>query len=142
MTRAEDMAKLGLREIEVSIILTVPLALPQRHEDRLVGALGSVAADMDDVIEAGIRTLHIPADDLLFLHNEVRLAGELFRQIDPGEVFGAMTCAEATAAADIFRAAGDTDTAEHIIFSHGIRDQDPEDQHHDIYQEAQREQQQ
>lgn len=78
-------------------------------------------------------------EDLLFLRNEVRLAGELYRQIDPGEVFGAMTCAEAIATADIFRAAGDTETAEHIITSHGLRDDDPEDEHHETFLEAMKE---
>lgn len=135
--RKDALTKLGLREVELSIVLTLPVTAPESVEDRLIGALSTYAADLMWVREAGFRKLTIPTDDLLFLHNEVRLAGELFRQIDPGEVFGAMTCTEAEATADIFKAAGDPDTAAHIINSHGLRDNDPEDQHHTIYEEAQ-----
>lgn len=134
--RDEALTRAGLREVEVSIVLTLPVTAPAAVEDRLIGALSTYAADLMWVREAGIRKLHVSTDDLLFLHNEVRLAGELFRQIDPGEVFGAMTCTEAEATADIFKAAGDPDTAAHIINSHGQRDNDPEDEHHHIYEEA------
>jgi hypothetical protein len=135
--RAEALTKLGLREVEVSIILTIPVTAPAQVDDRLIGALSAYAADLMWVREAGFRKMHVPTDDLLFLHNEVRIAGSLFRGIDPGEVFGVMTCTEAEALAGIFTAAGDQDTAVHIINSHGLRDQDPEDQHHTIYEEAQ-----
>jgi hypothetical protein len=136
--RAEALTKLGLREVEVSIILTLPVTAPESVEDRLIGALGTYAADLMWVREAGIRKLHVSTDDLLFLHNEVRLAGEVLRTIDYGSVFGGMTCSEAEALADIFSAAGDQATHDHIITSHGHGDDDPEDQHHTIYEEAHR----
>jgi hypothetical protein len=77
--------------------------------------------------------------DLRFLLNEVLLAGHAIRLIDPGEVFGSMTCSEATLLSNIFAAAGDTETAEYIIFSHGTRDDDPEDEHHQTYLDARKE---
>lgn len=124
MTRAEDMAKLGVREIEVSIVLTVPLTLPQRHEDRLVGALASVAADLNDVSEAGIRKATLPYDDLLFLWNEVQLAGPVMQGIDNGGTWGSFTCTEIEALADIFTAAGRADVAGFIISEHAESDED------------------
>lgn len=139
--RDEALTKLGLREVEVSIILTLPVTAPAQVEDRLIGALSTYAADLMWVREAGIRKLTVPTDDLLFLHNEVRLAGEQLRRIDPGMVFGSMTCSEAEALADIFTAAGDQATHDHIINSHGHGDDDPEDAHHNIYQEVLSEQQ-
>lgn len=136
--RDEALTRAGLREVEVSIVLTLPVTAPAAVEDRLVGALSTYAADLMWVREAGIRKLTVPTDDLLFLRNEVHLAGEKLRTIDYGSVFGSMTCSEATALADIFSAAGDQATHDHIITSHGHGDDDPEDEHHNIYEEAHR----
>jgi len=138
--RKDALTKLGLREVELSIVLTLPVTAPASVEDRVIGALSTYVADLMWVREVGFRKLTIPTDDLLFLHNEVRLAGEQLRRIDPGHVFGGMTCSEAEALADIFSAAGDTETHDHIINSHGHGDDDPEDTHHNIYEEVQREQ--
>jgi len=77
-------------------------------------------------------------ESLQFLHSEVHRAGEVLRTIDYGSVFGGMTCTEAEALADVFTAAGDQATHDHIITSHGHGDDDPEDEHHNIYEEAHR----
>jgi hypothetical protein len=72
-------------------------------------------------------------NDLAFLWNEVHLAGDVMRTIDPGEVFGGMTCTEAQWLADIFAAAGDQKTHDFIIDSHAWSDDDEEDEHHNLY---------
>lgn len=129
--RDEALTRAGVREIEVSIILTVPVTAPQQVEDRLIGALSTHAADLPWVREAGIRKATLPYDDLLFLWNEVALAGPILRGIDTGDVFERLTCTEANALADIFTAAGDEQTAEFIIAEHALTDDDCDDMHHD-----------
>ena len=100
--------------------------------ERKLNKLDGVEASVNYATEKAHVTFAdtVSTDDLLFLHNEVRLAGEQLRLIDPGMVFGSMTCSEAEALADIFTAAGDQETHDHIINSHGHGDDDPEDQHH------------
>lgn len=129
--RAEDT-----HEVAVVLHLRVPKAVPERHIERLRMALVTVAADMDHVIEAGVGP---STPDLLVLHDEVLQAGAVIRTIDYGSVFGGMTCTEAEALAGVFAAAGDQATHDHIITSHGHGDDDPEDRHHNIYEEAHRE---
>ena len=122
--RDEALAKAGVREIEVSIILTVPAALPQRNEDRLVMALSTSAADMSYVKEAGIRKMHLRVDDLLNLHHEVRDTGDVMLGIDNGGTWGSFTCTEIEALAGMFRAARRTDVADFIISEHAGSDED------------------
>jgi hypothetical protein len=76
-------------------------------------------------------------NDLLFLWNEVQLAGDVMRTIDPGQVFGSMTCSEAQWLADIFAAAGDNTTHDFIMESHAWGDDDEDDEHHAKYLELQ-----
>jgi hypothetical protein len=134
--RAEALTKLGLREVELSIVLTIPVTAGELVEDRLIGALSTYAADLMWVREAGFRKLTIPTDDLLFLHNEVQQAADVVTTIHPSEVFGGLTCGEAQALADVFAAAGRTDAHDFIINEHGRGDDDPEDDHHNLYLEA------
>ena len=77
-------------------------------------------------------------DNLQNLYSEVHHTGAVLRTIDYGAVFGGMTCTEAEALAGVFAAAGDQATHDHIITSHGHGDDDPEDEHHNIYEEAHR----
>jgi hypothetical protein len=122
--RDEALTKLGVREVEVSIVLTLPVTAPAAVEDRLVGALSTYAADLMWVREAGIRKLTVPVDDLLFLHNEAALAADVMLGLDNGGTWGSFTCTEIEALADIFRAAGRGDVADFIIAEHGESDED------------------
>jgi len=123
-TRDEALTKLGLREIEVSIVLTVPVTAPRTAEDRLVGALSTYAADLFWVKEAGIRKMNLPVDDLLAIWNEVQLAADKMLGIDNGGTWGSFTCSEIEALAGVFAAAGRQDAAAFIISEHAESDED------------------
>jgi hypothetical protein len=132
MSRAEQLERLGVREVEVSIVLTLPVTAPQEVEDRLIGALSTYAADLMWVREAGIRKAARPYDDLLFLWNEVALAAPIVHGMAPADdVWGGMTCTEAEAVAGIFAAAGHPEVHDFIIAEHAVGDDDCEDMHHD-----------
>lgn len=51
------------------------------------------------------------------------------RQFHPEDVLHRLTCSEADALADLFRALGETDLAEGVIQAHASGDVDPEDRH-------------
>lgn len=131
MSRAEQLERLGVREVEVSIVLTLPVTAPQAVEDRLIGALSTYAAGLMWVREAGIRKATRPYDDLLFLWNEMQAAADVVVTIAPSTVWGGLTCTEAEALADIFTAAGRQDAHDFIIEQHAEGDDDCEDLHHD-----------
>lgn len=77
-----------------------------------------------------------PRLDLEFLWNEVQLAGDIVLTIAPSNVWAGLTCTEAEAIAGIFSAAGRQDVHDFIINEHGLGDDDPEDEHRNIYEEA------
>lgn len=108
------------------------------NPDEPMGAMAAVVLDKVRAI-ADISQHRLDAalklHDLVFLWNEVHLTGEIMRGIDPGQVFGSMTCSEAQSLADIFAAAGDQKTHDHIMESHAWGDDDPDDEHHARYLE-------
>jgi hypothetical protein len=122
--RDEALTKLGLREIEVSIVLTVPVGMNQRTEDVILGQLLTYAADLFWVKEAGIRKINLPVDDLLAIWNEVQLAADKMLGIDNGGTWGSFTCSEIEALAGVFAAAGRQDVAAFIISEHAESDED------------------
>lgn len=127
----------GTKEIDVVVTLTVPADITPQAQDDAIMALHSAARKLNHgVVDAGIRPMtRIKLNDLLFLWNEVQLAGDVMRTIDPGQVFGSMTCNEAQWLANIFAAAGDEKTHDFIMESHAWGDDDPEDEHHAKYLE-------
>ena len=122
--RDEALTKLGIREIEVSIVLTVPVGMNQRTEDVILGQLLTYAADLFWVKEAGIRKINLPVDDLLAIWNEVQLAADIMLGIDNGGTWGSFTCSEIEALAGVFAAAGRQDVAAFIISEHAESDED------------------
>lgn len=126
------------REIEVVIKFTVAESLKPAAEARLINALTLYATDMRNTQATEVRQLKaFSLNDLLFLRNEVHLAGDEMRRITPGDVFGSMTCNEAQSLADVFAAAGDQKTHDFIMESHARGDDDEEDTHHAQYLEIQ-----
>lgn len=129
--RDEALVRAGLREVEVSIVLTLPVTAPEAVEDRLIGALSTYAADLMWVREAGFRKMNLGTDDLLYLWNEVQLASDIVLHMAPADpVWGGMTCTEAESLAGIFAAAGRQDVHDFIIDQHSNGDDDPEDLHY------------
>lgn len=124
-----------MTEIEMVIKMTVPNHATNSDVERVIENVRDHAANrITGVTSVEVRNMRaLKLDDLLFLWNEVHRAGRDMRRIDPGEVFGGMTCNEAQSLADVFAAAGDQETHDFIIDSHSRSDDDPEDDHHDLY---------
>jgi hypothetical protein len=124
------------KEVEVVVTVTVPATA---DEDQVVANVQSAARKVPGAVDAGVRHMKaLKLSGLLFLWNEVHLTGDTIRGIDPGHVFGGMTCNEAQSLADIFAAAGDQKTHDHIMESHAHGDDDEEDEHHAQYLEIQK----
>lgn len=126
----------GTKDIEVVVTITVPDTVTEADEQSIITNLQAAARHRcgAEVVDAGVQHMKaLKTQGLLFLWNEVQLAGEAMRGIDTGEVFCCMTCNEAQWLADIFAAAGDQETHDHIISEHARGDDDPEDTHHDLY---------
>lgn len=126
------------KDIELVVRFTVPADLKPAAEARLIKALTLYATGMRNTEATEVQRMKArSAQELVSLWNEVHLAGDRMRGIDPGQVFGSMTCAEAQSLADVFAAAGDMETHDHIMESHAWGDDDPEDEHYAKYVELQ-----
>lgn len=127
----------GKKEIEFVVKVTVSETLGKEHVDELAAELTACAAKLKYTYKgAEVRPwTALKTNDLLFLWNEVQLAGDVMRTIDPGQVFGSMTCSEAQWLANIFAAAGDQKTHDFIMESHAWGDDDEDDEHHAKYLE-------
>lgn len=124
------------KDIELVVRFTVPADLRPAAEERLINALTLYATGMRNTVATEVRQMKaLKTHDLVFLWNEVHRAGDDMRRIDPGQVFGGMTCKEVQSLADVFAAAGDMKTHDHIMESHAWGDDDPEDEHYAKYVE-------
>lgn len=124
------------KEIELVVKLTVPENLSEKGTQEIIDQVQQRCYAINSVQDIGLRRMAaLKSGDLLFLWNEVHRAGEDMRRIDPGSVFGSMTCSEVQSLADVFAAAGDQKTHDFIMESHAYGDDDPDDEHHDRYLE-------
>lgn len=70
---------------------------------------------------------------LLHLKNTVEALADAMAGLDTGEVFCCMTCGEAQALADVLSAGGRPEVATFVLEQHAMGDEEPNDDHHDIY---------